>query len=44
MTMLWATPTALSIIGTSIDNNGIIVGDYIGADGVDHGYIGTIAE
>jgi hypothetical protein len=29
---------------TSIDNNGLIVGDYIGADGATHGFIGTTEE
>jgi hypothetical protein len=34
-------PGALASEITTIDNNGLIVGDYIGADGVDHGFIGT---
>jgi hypothetical protein len=26
---------------TTIDDSGLIVGDYVGADGVDRGFIGT---
>jgi len=26
---------------TTIDNNGLIIGDYVGMDGASHGFIGT---
>jgi hypothetical protein len=37
-------PGSLGSEVTSIDNNGLIVGDYIGADGATHGFIGTTEE
>ena len=37
-------PGSLASEVSSIDNDGAIVGDYIGADGVDHGFIGTTGQ
>jgi hypothetical protein len=34
-------PGSLGSEVTTIDNNGVIVGDSVGTDGVQHGFIGT---
>jgi hypothetical protein len=34
-------PDSLGSEVTTIDNNGLIVGDYVGLDGASHGFIGT---
>ena len=37
-------PGSLASEITSIGNDGTIVGDYIGADGIDHGYTATLGH